>query len=515
MEDFEKLGLSDHTISAIKRKGYLKPTQIQEMAIPLLLEGKVDVVAQSQTGTGKTASFALPIIELAEPRAGYVQAIILTPTRELALQVSEDFESLSAKKLKVLAIYGGASINKQINALKRGIDIVVGTPGRIMDLMERGNLDIFDVSFVVLDEADEMLDMGFVDDIKHILSHTGKDKRMLLFSATMPREVLGIAKRFMREHKIIKTEELMVRRTEHVRYDVNAKDRYDALRRIIAINPDFYGLIFCQTKSDVDVLVRKLVEDKYHAAAIHGNFSQGQRENILMQFKKRKMTILVATDVAARGIDIDDITHVINYSMPRTPEAYLHRTGRTGRAGKEGVGMTFVIPSERRKLRAVEKYIGKELKRTKLPSADAVIDMKKLQIKTIIEKILEKKSGGFESTAKELLADHPPEKVVAAVLKYAFREELERIGRRNIPTAAEPKRESREGRGGQGGKHTLRFKKGRFELSDRRSSGSPRHSDSKVRDKKKYGRSGDGGPRKFKKGKGKKGKKRSFSRNRY
>lgn len=469
MEDFRKLGLSEYTINAIRRKGYTKPTQIQEMAIPLLLEGKIDLVAQSQTGTGKTASFALPIIELAETGAKHVQAIILTPTRELALQVSKDFEALSDKKLRVLAIYGGAPINKQIRALKQGIDIAVGTPGRIMDLMERGNLNISEVEFVVLDEADEMLDMGFVDDIKKILRHTGPNKRMLLFSATMPREVLEIAKQFMREHKIIRTEELMVRLTDHLRYDVHAKDRYEALQRIISTNPDFYGLIFCQTKSEVDSLTRSLVEDKYRAAALHGDFSQGQRENILVHFKIKKTNILVATDVAARGIDIDDITHVINYSIPHNPEVYLHRVGRTGRAGKKGVAITFVMPAERKSLRFVEKFIGQPLQKKELPSTEEVLRMKKSQIKETIEHILQKKTGEFDSISQELLANNLPEKVVSAVLKYAFQEEMQRLGRKEISPVVEQRREfSREGRSEQHERFKKRFQKSGFERGERR-----------------------------------------------
>ncbi len=437
MEDFRKLGLSDHTINAIRKKGFVKPTKIQEMAIPILLEGNIDLVAQSQTGTGKTASFALPIIEIAKPGAGYVQAIILTPTRELALQVSKDFETLG-ERLRVLAIYGGASITRQIHALKKGIDVVVGTPGRVMDLMERGNLNISKVDFVVLDEADEMLDMGFIIDIKKILKKTGHEKRMLLFSATMPKEVLGIAKQFMRKHKIIKTEELMVRSTEHIRYDVNSKDRYEALRRIILVNQDFYGLIFCQTRNDVDALARNLVGDNYPAAALHGDFSQGQREAILSKFKIKKTTILVATDVAARGIDIEDITHVINYSMPRTPEAYVHRVGRTGRAGKKGIAITFVIPSEARKLNRIEHYSGQRLQRRELPSSAEMVKLKKIQIKDIIEKIIQKDQKTFDDIAQELLENNPPEKVVAAVLKHIFNQEMGQTGRKDISKVAEP-----------------------------------------------------------------------------
>ncbi|MBW2965052.1 DEAD/DEAH box helicase, partial [Candidatus Woesearchaeota archaeon] len=386
-----------------------------------------------------------------------------------ALQVSKDFETLSDKKLRVLAIYGGAPINKQIRALKQGIDIAVGTPGRIMDLMERGDLKISEVEFVVLDEADEMLDMGFVDDIKKILRHTGPNKRMLLFSATMPKEVLEIAKQFMREHKIIKTEELMVRLIDHIRYDVHAKDRYEALQRIISINPDFYGLIFCQTKSEVDSLTRSLTDDKYRAAALHGDFSQGQRENILVHFKIKKTNILVATDVAARGIDIDDITHVINYSIPHNPEVYLHRVGRTGRAGKKGVAITFVMPAERRNLRFVERFIGQALQKKGVPSKDEVLKTKKSQIKSIIEKLLEKKTTEFDSIVQELVANNPPEKVIAAALKYAFQEEMERMGRKDISPVIEQRKEHSHGKKhADHDKFKKRFQKSEFRRPERK-----------------------------------------------
>ncbi|MFH1668645.1 MAG: DEAD/DEAH box helicase [Candidatus Woesearchaeota archaeon] len=501
MEEFKKLGLSDHTINAIKKKGFVKPTQIQEMAIPILLKGNIDLVAQAQTGTGKTASFALPILEIAKPGAGHVQAIVLTPTRELALQVSQDFESLGDKRMRVLAIYGGASITRQIHSLRHGVDIVVGTPGRIMDLMDRGNLDISKVDFVVLDEADEMLDMGFLDDMKKILRKTGREKRMLMFSATMPRELLEIAKTFMREHKIIKTEELMVRLTEHVRYDINPKDRYEALRRIILVNPDFYGLIFCQTRSEVDSLTQNLVGDNYRAAALHGDFSQGQREAILIKFKTMKTKILVATDVAARGIDIEDITHVINYSIPRTAESYVHRVGRTGRAGKKGVAITFVIPSESRRLRHIEQYISQVIEKRALPSSDEVGRLKKSQIKSIIEKIIEKNNSEFDPIVKDLLENNPPEKVIAAVLRYAFKEQMDSIGRKDISKVVEHTRDSsREGR------------QGRF---DRKRRPFNRRPDNNARDKNAHSRPRDDHSRKHNKSKGRPDKERAFGRKKH
>lgn len=423
VKTFEELGLSADALSVLKEKGYLVPTDIQEKAIPILLEGSVDVIGQAKTGTGKTAGFALPIIDFCEP-AGFVQALILTPTRELAIQVAKEIDSLKGSKdLSVVAIYGGAPITRQISRLESGVDIVVGTPGRIMDHMKRGTLKIAKLSFMVLDEADEMLNMGFVGDIKKILAQTNRDKRMLMFSATMPKEVMEIATQFMREYVIIETKSrnLTIDLTEQVYYDVKGKDRFSALRRVIDMVPDFYGIIFCKTKAMVDHLAHQLLELNYSAAALHGDVSQAYREKILAKLKKHQIKILVATDVAARGIDINDLTHVVNYSLPQTPEAYVHRIGRTGRAGKKGMAITFVMPSEKRMLRHVERIIKQPLQKRELPSINQVLTSRKENVKNRIQEVVVNNSPKeFVELARDLLNEHDAKRVIASLLNYAF-----------------------------------------------------------------------------------------------
>jgi len=423
MEEFKKLGLSENTLQALQRKGYTTPTEIQRKAIPLLLEGKQDIIAQSQTGTGKTASFALPIIEKIRENAGHVQAIILTPTRELALQVAKEFESLMGRKrLRVLAVYGGASVSEQRDRLRQGIDIVVGTPGRVIDQLQRKSLNLSMVSFAVLDEADEMLNMGFLEDIETILKSTNAQKRMLLFSATMPKPIVGIARRFMHEPIMLEVERQQTAAlTEQLYYELRPGDRFECLRRVLDITKNFYGIVFCKTRSDVDELSRKLMNAGYSAAAIHGDVSQDQREKILLSFRQKRITILVATDVAARGIDVNDLTHVVNYSLPQSSESYVHRIGRTGRAGKKGIAITFVVPSEKGKFRFMEKRVHGQLHRREVPSIDEVKAMKTENVKLELATILKADaSGKYTALAKEILISNPPVPVVAALLKQVF-----------------------------------------------------------------------------------------------
>ena len=428
MEEFKKLGLSDNVILALKKKGYEKPTEIQSKAIPLLLEGKLDIIAQSQTGTGKTASFALPIIEKVKEHSRQVQAIILTPTRELAIQVAKEFESLSGnKRLRVLAVYGGTSVTDQIKQLRRGIDIVVGTPGRVIDQIKRRSLDLSNVRFAVLDEADEMLNMGFLEEIEKILEKTSSHKKMLLFSATMPRAIKRIAQRFMGEHTVLEIENknLTLESTEQLYYEVMPRDRFEALHRVIDVSENFYGIIFCRTKVEVDSLSRKLIDASYSAAAIHGDISQAQREKILNLFRDKKVNILIATDVAARGIDVNDLTHVVNFSLPQRPESYVHRIGRTGRAGKKGIAVTFIIPSERNKLKFIEKIVNNQLKKQELPSVEEVIKYKKEHIKQTIEQYSKYGNAkSYEGIAKEILISNTPVSALASLLGYTFKSVL-------------------------------------------------------------------------------------------
>jgi ATP-dependent RNA helicase DeaD len=468
MEEFKKLGLSENVISALRKKGYKTPTEIQRKAIPLLLEGRLDIIAQSQTGTGKTASFALPIIEKIKENSRHVQAIILAPTRELAVQVSKEIESLAGKKkVRVLPVYGGTSINDQIKSLRRGIDIVVGTPGRVIDQIKRKSLDLSQVSFAVLDEADEMLNMGFLEEIEKILGRTNPHKRMLLFSATMPKAIQRIAKKFMKEHTFLEVEnaQLTLDLTDQIYYEVMPRDRFEALRRVIDVSEDFYGIIFCRTRADVDHLSRKLIDENYSAAAMHGDITQAQREKILNLFRDKRINILVATDVAARGIDVNDLTHVVNFALPQSPESYVHRIGRTGRAGKKGVALTFIVPSEAHKLRFIEKIVDSKLKKRELPSIDEVIAYKKKHIRQIVEQA--SKSGGsksYETIAKELLISNTPVSALASVLEYAFKSVLNPHHYKEIKEVKFSHRSARKEKKGSFGKN---YRKRRSNANDR------------------------------------------------
>ena len=333
---FKDLGLTAKTLTALEKKGFKIPSPIQEKVIPLLLKATQNIIGQAATGTGKTAAFGIPLIEKLTP-IGKPQALILTPTRELANQVAEEIASFQSEKgLKILAVYGGQSYSLQISALKKGVDIIVGTPGRVIDHLERKTLDLSQLSNFILDEADEMLNMGFIDDIETIFKKANPNTNVLLFSATMPKEILRVAKKYMGDYELIsvKNEQMTTTQTSQIYFEVNEKDKLNALCRIIDVEPDFYGIIFCKTKLDVDYVVRRLIEKGYQAQGLHGDVLQKQRETILSQFKDKTTKILVATDVAARGIDINDITHVINYALPQDIESYVHRVGRTGRAGK-------------------------------------------------------------------------------------------------------------------------------------------------------------------------------------
>ncbi len=425
---FKALGLSDSTLKALKKKGFEEPTPIQEKVIPLFLKGECDIIGQAQTGTGKTTAFGAPIIEKIHEKSGKIQAIILTPTRELAIQVSEELNSLKGdKKLHIIPIYGGQSMTQQLRALKSGVDIVVGTPGRVIDHLERKSLNLKDVAYFVLDEADEMLNMGFIDAIKEILNATGPEKRMLFFSATMPKAILGIVKKYMQkyEHVVIE-EELVTDLTEQIYFEVQENDKFEALCRIIDIEDEFYGLIFCRTKTDTSRLAQNLGDRGYLVDALHGDLSQQEREKILNKFRKQKINILVATDVAARGIDIIELTHVINYSLPQDPDSYVHRIGRTGRAGKQGTAITFVTSTEYRRLTYIKKTSKSDMKKGRLPEIKDVIKAKRARVKAELESTIkaEEYIDCLEMSEK-LLDEYPAEKILAAVLKYAFKEKFD------------------------------------------------------------------------------------------
>lgn len=428
LDKFKKLGLSEKSLLAIGYKGFEEPSPIQDLTIPLLLKNEKDIVGQAQTGTGKTAAFGLPIMDMVEENSGKVQTLIMTPTRELAVQVAEELSSFrGGRKIGVLPIYGGQSYDQQLKRLKKGVEIVVGTPGRVIDHINRGTLVLDKVKFVVLDEADEMLNMGFIEDIELILSKTPTEKRVLLFSATMPKRILILAENYMNDYQLVKvsTKQLTVDQTDQIYFEVRASDKFEALCRIIDVEQEFYALVFCRTKLKVDHVANALIDRGYEAAALHGDISQAQRERILEQFKKKKISILVATDVAARGIDIDDLTHVINYSIPQNPESYVHRIGRTGRAGKEGTAITFITPSEYRKLMQIQQVSKSEIRKESLPKVKELIKLKRARIVRELEEIIVDE-GCLENLqlAKELLADYPAEKVIAALLAHAYKDEF-------------------------------------------------------------------------------------------
>ena len=386
---FSETGLNKNIQKAIADLGFETPTPIQQESIPYLLENETDLIALAQTGTGKTAAFGLPILHKIEVDRRLPQAIILCPTRELCLQITRDIETYSKyiKAAKTTAVYGGASIVPQMKSLKSGTQIVVGTPGRVIDLINRKALRLQDIEFVVLDEADEMLNMGFKDDLDTILAETPKEKQTLLFSATMPKEVMKISRDYMFSPKTIEVASRNegTKDVEHHYYMVNARDRYKALRRICDINPDIYGIVFCRTRRETADIADKLMQDGYNADAIHGELSQAQRDHVMGRFRKRKLQILVATDVAARGIDINELTHVVNYNLPDDNEIYVHRSGRTGRAGNKGISIIIAHSREGRKLKAIEKMIKRDLTLMQVPNGDEICQ---IQLMKLIDKVV-------------------------------------------------------------------------------------------------------------------------------
>ncbi len=428
MKTFDQLGLSGETLQVLKQKGFEVPTPIQEQAIPALLSGKKNIIGQAQTGTGKTAAFGLPILERLEKNSRAVQALILAPTRELAVQVAEEINSLKGKKRVIVApIYGGQSMDTQLRRLKKGVDIVVGTPGRVIDHLKRRTLKLDQISYLVLDEADEMLNMGFFEDVKKIMDQTSEDKQTLLFSATMPSEITKVAKKYMGDYETIKVAGggLTVTKTDQIYVEVTRANKFEALCRIIDIEEGFYGLVFCRTKRDVDDVANHLTDRGYDADGLHGDISQAQREKILGKFKKTTINILVATDVAARGIDVQDLTHVINFALPNDPESYVHRIGRTGRAGKEGIAVTFVTPSEYRLLHMIQKKTKTEIRKAKLPQVEEIIQSKKERIRTELEEIAHTElEDNYKALARELTQKNDSEDMLAALLQYTFADEL-------------------------------------------------------------------------------------------
>ena len=379
MNLFEQLGLNEPILKAISDMGFETPSEIQQKAIPTLLANGADMVALAQTGTGKTAAFGFPLLQLIDTDSRVTQGLILSPTRELCLQIASELRNYAKylPKVNVVAVYGGASIEEQARSLKKGAQIIVATPGRMQDMIRRNFVDISHINYCVLDEADEMLNMGFYEDITTILSHTPQEKSTWLFSATMPNEVAKIARKFMRKpiEITVGTRNQATNTVQHEYYIVSGRHRYQALKRLADANPDIFSVVFCRTKRDTQAVAEKLIEDGYNAAALHGDLSQNQRDLVMKSFRARQIQMLVATDVAARGIDVDDITHVIHYQLPDEIETYNHRSGRTGRAGKSGISMVILPKSEVKKIKTIEKMIGQPFEQKQLPSGMEICEI--------------------------------------------------------------------------------------------------------------------------------------------
>ena len=427
MQKFEDFGLSIEVLDALEKKGFEEPSDIQKLVIPELLKERTHLIGQAQTGTGKTAAFGIPILETVEADKT-VKALILAPTRELANQVADEIYSLKGKKdIRVLAVYGGASIENQIKKLKSGVDIVVGTPGRVMDLMRKKVLKVNNLDYFVLDEADEMLNMGFLEDIELILEETNDEKKMLFFSATMPKAIMDIAKKFMDDYKLLKVkkQELTTDLTEQIYYEVKQEDKFEALCRVLDYTQDFYGIVFCRTKSEVDDVTNRLKARNYDAECIHGDITQGLRQKALDLFKKKVLTILVATDVAARGIDVSNLTHVINYAIPQEAESYVHRIGRTGRAGHKGIAITFVTPREARTLAQIKRVTKTDIKRESIPNVSEIIEAKKEALIAYIDEIIKEEDyTSYEDFADKLLEKRDARQVVSSILRHFYEDEF-------------------------------------------------------------------------------------------
>lgn len=378
MTKFTDLGISNDILKGINELGFEEAMPVQSEVIPVVLESKKDIVALAQTGTGKTAAFGLPIIQQIDIKKKYPQALILSPTRELCVQIAKDLMAYSkyVDGLKVLPVYGGANIDAQIRGLKMGTHIIVATPGRILDLIHRKRADISNVETVVLDESDEMLNMGFRDDLNEILESVPNERRTLLFSATMPKEVAAIARKYMSnpEEITVGVKNSGAENVKHAYYLVQARDRYAALKRIADMNPDVYAIVFCRTRMETKEVAEWLIRDGYPADALHGDLSQAQRDHVMSRFRSKSLQMLVATDVAARGLDVNDLTHVINYNLPDDIESYTHRSGRTGRAGKSGVSIAIIHLREKYRIREIEKKINKSFEKATIPTGKEVCE---------------------------------------------------------------------------------------------------------------------------------------------
>lgn len=425
MNKFEQLGLNESLLKAILDLGFENPSEVQEKAIPLLLEKDTDMVALAQTGTGKTAAFGFPLIQKIDADNRNTQALVLSPTRELCLQITNELKNYSKyeKGINVVAVYGGASITEQAREIKRGAQIIVATPGRMQDMINRGLVNIKNIDYCILDEADEMLNMGFYEDIVSILSDTPDQKNTWLFSATMPQEVARIAKQFMSEpvEITVGAKNSGSATVSHEFYLVNARDRYEALKRLADANPDIFSVVFCRTKRDTQAVAEKLIEDGYSAAALHGDLSQAQRDGVMKSFRGRQIQMLVATDVAARGIDVDNVTHVVNYQLPDEIETYNHRSGRTGRAGKLGTSIVIVTKSELRKISSIERIIKQKFEEKAIPSGIEICEIQLLHLANKIKDTeVDHEIDNYLPAINNVLEDLSKEELIKKMVSVEF-----------------------------------------------------------------------------------------------
>ena len=426
MSTFKEMGLKSEILSAITDLGYETPTPIQKLALPKVLESKQDLIAFAQTGTGKTAAFSLPILNQIDPNEKGIKCIVLSPTRELGLQIAEDIKSYSKNmpSFKAVAVYGGADINQQIKKLERGCDVVVGTPGRTLDLIKRNRLNLEGVQYLVLDEADEMLSMGFAEDLDAILANTPQDKQTLLFSATMPPDMVKLSKKYMTDPAEISAGSKQQANTNvtHQYYKINSRDRYPSLKRAVDIAPDIYGIIFCRTRAETKEVAERLAEDGYNTDALHGDLSQAQRDYVMNRFRNRQLQLLVATDVAARGLDVNELTHVINFKLPDEDAVYVHRSGRTGRAANVGISLSLLTSKEESRLRYLEKKIGRKFEKVLIPNGQEICEK---QLFSLIDNIKETEIAnshidGFLPQIFDMFKDMSKEEVLKKIVSTEF-----------------------------------------------------------------------------------------------
>jgi len=423
MTSFKDFNLNPNLLRAIEAKGFEQPSEIQEKAIPLILNNDNHVVGKAQTGTGKTAAFGLPILEMIDSSRKQIQALVVVPTRELAIQVTEELNSFARHMgIQVSSVYGGQSYSLQIKHFRNGDQVIVGTPGRLIDHLNNEKLDLSTVDYVVLDEADEMLNMGFVDDVDAILSHTPDNKRVFLFSATMKKKMVALIDKHMPSYDMVEVEAKFITTdlTKQLYLEVNESQKFEALCRFIDLETDFYGFVFCRTKREVDELKEKLNLRGYFADCIHGDILQNKRERVLQRFRSQDINILIATDVAARGIDVQNVSHVINYHIPEDSESYVHRIGRTGRAGNSGVAISLVTPREFGLLRSIIRQTKITLERMETPGIDELKHMYANKIAVELANTEENLHVFYEQMANELLCDNDPIELVANLLKKAY-----------------------------------------------------------------------------------------------